>query len=110
MRLGRLGRAVSMGMMLGGVVFLAACPGDLEEAVQEATEVDEAEPQGTRDECLEQCQQAATQQEEDCIAQLSEEEKANPTAFDSPVLACQNDARGDLTGCQVECNNQFRGR
>ncbi len=111
MRLGRLGRAVAMGMMFGGVVFLAACPGDLEEAAQEATKVDEvAEPQGTRDECLEQCQQAATRQEEDCIAKLSEEEKADPTAFDSPVLACQNDARGDLTACQVECNNQFRGR
>ncbi len=108
MRVGRLGRAISMGVMLGAVLCLAACPGDLEEAAKEATKEDNAQSGQTLEECLEGCEQTAAKQEEDCVAQLSEEEKVDPTAFDSPVLACRNDARGDLTGCQVECNMAAR--
>lgn len=110
MRLGKLGRAISAGLMFGGLLFLAACPGDLEQAAEEATKADDAGPEGTLDECLEGCQQTADKQEADCIAQLSEEEKVDKTSFESPYLACQNDARGDLAGCQVECNMSFRGR
>jgi hypothetical protein len=110
MRLGRLGRAVSMGVMLGGILFLAACPGDLEEAAEEATQADNAGPEGTLDGCLEECHQVATKQEADCIGELSEEEKIDQTSYDSPYLLCQNKARGDRMGCRVDCNSAFRGR
>ena len=110
MRLEKLGRAISVGMIFGGMLFLAACPGDLEEAAEEATKADNAVSEQTLEECLEGCQQVADQQEAECVAQLSEEEKVDPTAFDSPVLACKNDALGDMAGCQVECNMADRRR
>ncbi len=96
-----------MGMMLGGMLFLAACPGDLEEAQDDATKVEE--DKGTLDECLEVCQQRVKPQEEECQEKLTEEEKVDKTSLDSLWLACQNSAMGDMSGCQVECNAKFRG-
>jgi hypothetical protein len=110
MRLGRLGRAVSMGMMLGGLLFLAACPGDLEEAARQATEADDALPEETLEQCMEGCEQVATKEEEDCKAQLTEEEKVDKTSFDSVFLRCRTDAEGTRNGCQVECNMTARQR
>ncbi len=103
----RLWRAISMGMMLGGMLFLAACPGDLEDAQEGATKVEE--DKGTLDDCLEGCQQTAKPQEEECQAKLTEEEKVDKTSYDSDWLICTNHAMGDMAGCQVECNAKFRG-
>lgn len=97
-----------MGMMFGGLLFLAACPGDLENAQDEATKSKEVEDKGTLDECLERCQQTAKTQEAECQAKLTEEEKVDKTSYDSPWLACKNSAMGDLSGCQVTCNAEFR--
>ena len=95
-----------MGMMLGGVLFLAGCPGDLEEAQESA--VGEVEDKGTLDECLEGCQQRVKPQEEECQEKLTEEQKVDKTSYDSDWLLCSNHAYGDLQACQVTCNADFR--
>ena len=110
MRLGKLSRAISVGMMFGGMLFLAACPGDLEEAARQATEADDALPEETLQQCVEGCEQVALKEEEDCKAQLSEEEKVDKTSFDSVFLRCRTDAEGTRNGCQVECNMADRRR
>ena len=97
-----------MGMMLGGVLFLAGCPGDLENAKDDATKSENAEPKQTLDECMEGCQVTADKQEADCVENLTGEEKQQTEGYDSPVLACKNDAMGDLMGCQVTCNAEAR--
>lgn len=110
MRLGKLGRAISVGMMFGGMLFLAACPGDLEDAERKATEADNALPEETLEQCVAGCEEVALKEEEDCKAQLSEEEKVDKTSFDSPFLRCRTDAEGTRNGCQVECNMADRRR
>ena len=106
---GRLWKAVSVGMMLGGMLLLAACPGDLENAQDSATKEDKkVENKQTKDECLDECQATAEKQEAECVAKLTDEEKKQTSGYDSPVLACKNDAMGDLMGCQVECAAKAR--
>ena len=79
-----------------------ACPGDLEEAERQATEADNALPEETLEQCVAGCEEVALKEEEDCKAQLSEEEKIDKTSFDSPFLRCRTDAEGTRNGCQVE--------
>ena len=105
---GRLLKAASMGMMLGGMLLLAACPGDLENAQDSATNEDKVENKQTKEECTDECQATADKQEADCAAKLTDEEKQQTSGYDSPVLACKNDAMGDLMGCQVECAAKAR--
>jgi hypothetical protein len=105
----KLWRAISMGMMLGGVLFLAACPGDLEDAQDDATKGDAVENKGTLEDCVNGCQETATKAEADCQAKLTEAETVDKTSLNSPWLACKNSAMGDMSGCQVECNAKFRG-
>jgi hypothetical protein len=97
-----------MGMMLGGMLFLAACPGDLENAQDNATKSDKVEDKGSLDDCVNACQETATKAEADCKAKLTAEETVDKTSFDSPWLACTNSAMGDLSGCQVTCNAERR--
>lgn len=106
----KLWKLMAMGMMMSGILFLAGCPGDLENAQEKATETDVAKKkvEGTLDDCLNACQETATKQEKECQESLKPEETVDKTSFDSPWLACKNDAMGDLSGCQVECNAKFR--
>ena len=103
-------KLMTIGMMMSGLLFLAGCPGDLENAQEQATGADKAKKkvEGTLDDCLNACQEAEKKQEAECKEALKPEETADKTSFDSPWLACENSARGDLTGCQVECNAKFR--